>query len=276
MKRAYDAAIEGHYSRVAKNEGHSPTSTMADETTRAIETSAILEFVSDVVRRHKSAGRSEKPLRLCDVGCGNGYTLERISAEFPDIACSGLELSDPLRQIASDRLNQVKSVEVARGDVRDADFAGGRSFDAIVCQRVLINLLDRADQKVALRNIIGALAPGGSVLFIEAFEAELGLLNKARAEFELGPIPPAEHNLYLPDDFFDEPELSVYRSDGFKVPTNVLSTHYFITRVLLPAMLGSGRFIRNSEFAKFFSAALPTGIGNYSQLKVCAFQKVSR
>jgi SAM-dependent methyltransferase len=191
------------------------------------------------------------------------------------VAYVGVEKTDALRQIAGERVAALKNpnVSVAPGDIRDAGFAQGRTFDIVLCQRVIINLLDANDQKAALRNIVAAVKPGGAVLFIEAFESGLHKLNIARAEFELPAIPTADHNLYLADDFFSIPELTPYESEGWRIPENALSTHYYVSRVLHPAILGARPFIRNSEFAKFLSAALPMGIGDYSQLRICAFRK---
>ena len=44
-------------------------------------------------------------------------------------------------------------------------------FDLIICQRVLINLLNKNDQKKALRNLIEIVKTGGTLLFIETFKS---------------------------------------------------------------------------------------------------------
>jgi hypothetical protein len=114
---------------------------------------------------------------------------------------------------------------------------------------------------------------GGVLLFIEAFSSSLGRLNEARDEFDLPAIGPAHHNLYLQDDFFNIPTLRTYQSDSFSVRPNFLSTHYFVTRVLHPIFIEDKPFKRNSEFVKFFTQALRQNVGDYSPLKLLAFER---
>lgn len=270
MPREYDKTIQQHYKKVAEEFGLCATSTMADEVTRESETRAILKFVSESLMRRQTQGLSE-PATIMDVGCGNGYTLERLSTEYPGQLFTGIEYSDELRSLAASRFAGHDNVRIVAGDVRDSDFAAKGSVDILVCQRVLINLLNEEDQRSALNNIVNVVAAGGTLLFIEAFSSPLANLNEARAEFELPPIPVAHHNLYLVDDFFETAQLKPMQ--GQLPPENFLSTHYFVTRVLHPLFIGNRSIKRNSEFVRFFSQALKESVGDYSPLKLCAFAR---
>lgn len=273
MARDYDAVIAEHYRQVAESDGLSPSSTMADEIVRATETEAIRSFLKAATNALAPKGEQ---LRIADVGCGNGYSLATFAAEFTDHAFVGIEQSTDLRALAETRLQDeaVHNAAVRAGDIREADLAHGQPFDALYCQRVLINLLDPADQKAALRNIIEAVTPGGVLLFIEAFNTSLARLNEARAEFELPAVPPAHHNIYLDDDFFDHAGLVPFEHPGWTVPPNFLSTHYYVSRVLYPALLGPIQFKRNAHFIKVLSAALPPALGDYAQIRAYAFRRV--
>ena len=68
----------------------------------------------------------------------------------------------------------------------------------------------------------------GVIIFIEAFNEGLDNLNLARKEFGLKPLPPAIHNLYLNDDFFETENLETF----YNKEASSLSTHYFVSRVL--------------------------------------------
>jgi len=278
MGRAYDEAIEQHYRKIAEDFGLTATSTMADEITRRLETEAILEFVRVALDARGEESRT-RPANILDVGCGNGYTLERLLERYPDQSFVGVEKSDELRALASSRFRQEGRVTVVAGDIRNPGFAPPGSADIIICQRVLINLLDPGDQKRSLENTIAVLSdatasgPGGKCLFIEAFTRYLLKLNEARAEFELPPIPPAHHNLYLPDDFFGMPQLRPFVGSDIP-PANFLSTHYYVTRVLHPVVSANKAVIRNSEFVRFFSEALNQNVGDYSPLRLHAFEKI--
>lgn len=260
----YDKAIQDHYDKIAAEYGDSPTSTMADAITRRIETDAIVGFVR--------LATSSKDLAIADVGCGNGYTLAELAQHFPDARLTGFEQNAAMRSIAEKRFSG-SGVRVFPGDIRNSKFVNGQQFDCIVCQRVLINLLDPRDQKMALDNLVAATKLGGRLIFIEAFTSGLARLNTAREEFGLPPLPAAEHNVYLPDDFFVDASLAPFSSPDWHVSPNELSTHYFVSRVLHPALLGARPFVRNSEFVRFFSEALPPAIGDYTQLRILAFTR---
>lgn len=281
-KKEYDETIASHYKEVANEHGLSPASTMADEVTRAMETDAIINFVGDSISYIKSAGLPRNAT-IMDVGCGNGYTLSRLFSQFPEHNYVGIEKSDELRALALSRFKGNDRVQILEGDIREKNFSNGKlgdiEVDILICQRVLINLLNIEDQKNALLNIVDnvkspdAWTPGGSMLFIEGFSSSLARLNEARGEFDLPPIPTAHHNLYLPDDFFEIPQLERYRTDGALPPPNFLSTHYYVTRVLHQFYTPSNKpFKRNSEFVIFFTGALKNA-GDYSPLKLHMFEK---
>jgi SAM-dependent methyltransferase len=256
----YDLAIRRHYDRIAEAAGLSPTSTMADEIVRAKETALIIDFIRHVA--------TESGLTILDVGCGNGYTLSQIVDRFPSARCIGIEANDKLRDLALQRRLTIKA-----GDVRESIATLVPPADVVICQRLLINLLDVDDQRKALANIIAAANPGGYLLFVEAFASSLGRLNEARAEFDFAPIPPAEHNLPLPDDFFDHSGLIPARLGEFPHRENELSTHFFITRVLHDVALNGKTFRRNSHFVRFFSEALPSAVGDFSPIKFRWFER---
>ena len=270
----YDPAIREHYSLVAAAEGESSSSTMADKFVRDFETRIILDFLSAAVANPANKlSRPEgviEPPKVIDVGCGNGFTLETIKKRMPALDCVGVEYNDALRAIAS------KRAPVIPGDIRDLSTIKleHEMADAIICQRVIINLLDPKDQLLALKNIIALAKPGASLLFIETFQRGLDNLNSARAEFSLSPIPPAVHNLPLAERFFESPYLKADYSSVAKI--NALSTHFFVSRVLHEIALKAtdSAFVRNSHFVNFVSNALPDGVGEYAPLQFHAFRKI--
>ncbi|MBN1461420.1 MAG: class I SAM-dependent methyltransferase [Armatimonadetes bacterium] len=279
MRKEYDETIDQHYKAVAREHGIAATSTMLDEIIRKRETEAISQFVSESLRISQAEGPGEQAL-IMDVGCGNGYTLEQIEKQHPEHNYIGIEKSNELRLLAESRFPGNDKVSVFEGDIRKTDFANGVYADILICQRVLINLLDISDQKKALENMVAVVRSpstrrrGGTLLFIEGFVGPLARLNEARDEFNLPPILPAHHNLYLPDDFFQCTQLRPLQTDGFLIPSNFLSTHYFVTRVLNAILLPENKpFKRNSEFSRFFADAVNQNAGDYSPLKLHVFEK---
>jgi SAM-dependent methyltransferase len=262
----YDEIIRSHYAKVAKDEGSLSSCTMSDDKTRQIESNFILHAIQRYQDEHKKTH-----LSVLDVGCGNGYTLELIHSKFPNLLVSGIEFTSELRALAN---KKNIPTEIGYGDVRDKQTIPGEQ-DVIVCQRVLINLLNEKDQIEALNNIAEKLVYGGILIIIEAFESGLASLNKCREELGMSVIPPAHHNLYLQDDFFDS--VPVLKAIDVGLPKNILSSHYFISRVLHDVALeASGAdFVRNSLFVSFFDEALPMAIGNFSPLQCHVFKKIS-
>jgi hypothetical protein len=205
--------------------------------------------------------------------------LSVLADRWPAHRYVGIEYTDGLRRHAEKRFEGHSNVTIAPGDIRTAGFARRVVADILICQRVLINLLEPADQKNALAHLIDTVkrpegnGPGGTLAFIEAFSSPLARLNSARAEFDLPAIPPAHHNLYLEDDFFHADGLRAIPGEGALAP-NMLSTHYFVARVLHARLTRDQPFQRNSEFVRYFHQALRPDAGDYSPLKFFMFERV--
>lgn len=235
--RDYDVNITAHYDEVARKEKEKSSSTMADEIIRSAETDFIAKMITDFIRQQKADylinGRYAKGpgngefFSILDVGCGNGTTLSYLKANLPNCKLYGIEKNDSLREIAKSFFVKT-DVEIRNGDVRKLETLRETNPDIIVCQRVLINLLDLDDQKLALDNLVKTVLSGGLLIFIESFEDGLNTLNEARKEFGIKELAPTYHNKYLPIDFFDHPEITIF-DDSHEFQ---LSTHFFVTRVL--------------------------------------------
>lgn len=269
MATEYDKTIRDHYRAEADRHGNAASSTMADLRIRELETELILRFVGLVL---PLLPRGSAAPALCEVGCGNGYTLEAVHRAHEGLDLRGYELSPELRALAEERHGKNDKVRISAGDIR-RDFNDEIEFDVLLCQRVLINLLDRAHQVRALSNIVSAVRPGGYLLFVEAFGAPLERLNEARHEFALDPISPAHHNLYLSDDIFVS-AAGLERFHDPALPANFLSSHYFVSRVLHAAMTRDQDAKRNSHFVRFFSEALAAPVGDYAPVRALAFRKL--
>jgi SAM-dependent methyltransferase len=258
-----DELIRNHYREVAAKHGASPRSSMEDDFVREKETEFIVTFAG--------AAAQGRRLEVLDLGCGNGYTLAQVMAAHPAHSYHGLDFSEDLLAIARGRGLEC---ELRQGDARSLPFASA-SFDLVYTQRCLINILDAEEQAEALREIARVLRPGGHYLMIECFTDGLENNNKARRECALPDIREAYHNHYIVKDaFFSALEGLFTALDpaqfGPGLQTNFLSSHYFVSRVLYPA-LSKGEVVRNSEVARFFSFLPP--MGNYSPIQAYVLQR---
>ena len=262
---SYEAHIQAHYKAQAELSGLGKQSTMHDDFIRDSEVRFIVGEVRRILARCGAGGS------VLDLGCGNGYLLSVLEAEFPGVRFHGLEYTPELFALAQSR--GLQRTTLRQGDCREENFPAS-SFDVVVTERVLINLLDRGHQLGAAKRIAETLRPGGAYVMVECFDEPQANLNAARAELCLPPIPPAHHNLYLDEEFCRAmAAFGLVEKEG-QLPRNQLSTHYFNARVLHELLLPKGGQIRNTHFVKFFDEALPPDVGNYAAVLFRLFEKI--
>ena len=263
-----DAVIRAHYKVVAEQHGASPRSSMEDEFVRNKELECITNFHRFVKEE------TQRPLKVLELGCGNGFALETLTALDHADQFWGLDFSEELLSIA--RTRALKNCTLMQGDAR-ALSTDLPLFDYVYTERCLINILEPEGQVQALRQIAKVLKPNGYYLMIEGFADGLRNYNKARSECGLPEVKPAVHNrnFELAELFRDIADLFNV-VDGtqlgkYSVPSNFLSSYYFISRVFYPSLTKGEIVVRNSEMAKFFSFLPP--IGNYSTIQAYILQK---
>jgi ubiquinone/menaquinone biosynthesis C-methylase UbiE len=264
-----DQLIQKHYREVAQTHGASPRSSMEDDFVRESE----ITWIKNALRLLQS--RAVGGLRVMDLGCGNGFTLQTLVETYPSCSFSGVDFSEDLLAIARNR--NLPRTELSQGDARHLSFADG-SFDFVYTERCLINILNAEEQLRGVREIARVLKPGGHYLMIESFSDGLEANNKARGDSGLPAIKEPYHNRYFEKDtlfdaiqgWFTAADLSESERSSFPFHSNFLSSYYFVSRVLYPAMT-KGDVVRNSEIAKFFSFLPP--IGNYSPIQAFLWRR---
>jgi SAM-dependent methyltransferase len=262
-----DELIRAHYKTVAEKHGPSPRSTMEDDFVRSKEIESIINcyrFVKEEVQR---------PLKVLELGCGNGYALEALSSLDETDRFWGVDFSAELLAIAQER--ELPNCVFMQGDTR-ALAAEPEFFDWVYTERCLINILNSDEQLEALRQIAKVLKPNALYLMIEGFADGLRNYNKARAECGLPEVKEAIHNRNFEKDklFLGIRDLFTIVEGSelgkYAIASNFLSSHYFVSRVLYPAMT-KGEVVRNSEVAKFLSFLPP--MGNYSTIQAYVLRK---
>lgn len=264
-----DELILTHYRKQAAEHQLEASSTMLDETTREMEIGAILQCVTHALRGLASAA-------LLEVGCGNGYLLAVMRERFPHVHLTGVDYSPDMLELAQSR--EVFDAHVARKDVRSLTFPS-ESFDVVVSERCIINLLDASDQVTALHELHRVLRPGGYLVLIEGFTDGLANLNRARGQLGLPDNQVPYHNLWFEKEVFLEAVGGRFELVGDAngttgvPPTNFLSTHYFVSRVLYPAVTRA-EIQYNTDFVKFFRF-LPVQ-GDYSPIQLYFMRKTAQ
>lgn len=246
----YDAIQKSHYDKVAKADLDSPQSTMPDLIVRKIESDSILRTIRKWCLENN---KDETKIRILDAGCGNGTTLDFLIKNLNNPNVIGIEYNKELMKIANSR----KIAKVEWGDLVNRSSLPSAKFDVVITQRVIINIQNEQDQKTAIENIAELLEDGGLYIAIEAFKSGLDHMNLARNEFNLESVSMPYHNKFLEDGFFDQFEnlskILLEVDEGF------LSTHYYLSYVLYPALakVSGAEFNRNSIFVSIFDEVLP-------------------
>ena len=264
----YSDYILAHYRREAEAHGADASSTMRDQTTRGREIASVQRVLEHL------SGQGAAIQDTLDIGCGNGYLLSVLRKKWPSVALTGLEYTPEMVALA--RAREVKDCALVQGDVRKIPFKD-RSWDVVITERCIINVMDRDDQATSLREVARVLRPGGHFLCVEAFTDGLTDLNAARAELGLEPVPMAHHNMWFDKDWFLStiaPDFEVVdfaaTGDATLPSPNFLSSHYFISRALYPAIT-KREVLYNTHLVKFFSFLPP--MGNYSPIQFYVLKK---
>ncbi len=263
-----DEIILRHYEKLAKLWGLGPRSSIQDLEIRNTEIEFILGEVFESLK--KSA---KKNLRVLEIGCGNGHLLSQLAEHFPQLELFGIEFTPELYDLAISR--ELPRTQILRADAREASSfeSFGSDFDVIITERVVINLLSWPEQHQAIKNISKLLKTGGRYVMVESFRESWLLMNEARREMGLAPVDQSAHNLFLTEKVTVALSKLGLKEIRGQMPYNSLSTHFYLTRVFHPSVRPHGGKTKESHFVRFFKAALPPAIGNYSPIQLRVFEK---
>jgi SAM-dependent methyltransferase len=251
--------VREHYVQQAKEHELSRKSTMKDLNTRKLEIENILSYVED--------GDA-----CLEAGCGNGFASIEV-LKHKKISLLGIDMTEEMIELA--RRQPIDGIKgSAQFMVQNIlNWNKIESFDTVYTIRCLINLPNWESQANALGNLARAVKPGGKLIILEAYADGLRELNQARKEFGLEQIHPAYPNIHLEkklvEDHLSKYGLKLWKEDNF------LSTYYYFTRVLYPALASANncKIEYNSKFAEFFSHINLPPYGNFAHIKTLSFRK---
>jgi len=162
---------------------------------------------------------------LADIGCGNGEATVQYARKVAAVVA--VEQSENLRSKARAAVERegLTNVKLQSGNVLSIDFQ--EQFDAVVTQRLIINMESWEDQQKAILNVQRALKPGGTFIMIENTNEAFLKLNEIRGKVGLEPILQHWHNR-----FFDREKLLAFMENKFQLlKEHDFSLYYFLTRV---------------------------------------------
>ncbi len=220
--------IKSYWDERARLEKGSERVTTNDVYLRKLEAECVLAELRELTRK--------TPVKILDVGCGDGQTTLSLAQHFPKFEFSAMDFSAEMIALAVAELRSRESIQNARffvGDVRNLDDAiGNEKFSAIITNRCLINLPNVGDQYHALKEISRHLVPSGVFLGTENFIGGNRNLNDIRKLMNLPEISVRWHNLYFEEDEFLATAGQTFSSVEL---VNFSSAYYYITRVVYSA-----------------------------------------
>lgn len=207
--------------------------------------------------------------RLLEVGCGNGYSTRHFRDHVAHV--DAFDFAEAMVARAKEKVGEENNRFFTDNLLEPRDFDG--PYDTVVCVRVLINLKDLAEQKLALRNLHGCLKDGGTLVLAEGFTDGFAALNGLREKVGLGALTPAKINFYS-----DIADLMPVIEDLFEVrDTFHLGAYDYLTRVVYPLIAGPENVKHNTVFSerseRLARAMNPDDFASLSRLRGFALTK---
>jgi SAM-dependent methyltransferase len=181
-------------------------------------------------------------MRVLETGCGNGFSTARFRTlvRHVDAFDYSQEMVERARTTLGERNNRFLHDNVLSPRHLEGP------YDCVLCIRVLINLRDLAEQRTALANLRGLVAPGGLLILVEGFADGFMELTRLRGQLGLPPVQPAPINFYSKVE-----ELRPEMERGFAVEHEFhLGAYDYLTRVAYPLLVGPDNVVPNSEFSE--------------------------
>jgi len=212
----------------AKQHGPSDLATNPDQHYRKLEIESILRVIGTLKNKDT----------ILDVGCGNGFTTQKIYDAYP-CEIDGVDFSAQMIREAC-KHNPHGNVAFYEGDVlslsRNDKLYNKGQYDVVVSTRCLINLANWSEQQIGILEMKKVLKPGGRLILVENFKEGLANLNHIRARFGLDPINERWHNNYIPDADFQKFMASMQGQLTQEYVENIGNMYYMASRVIYAKM----------------------------------------
>ena len=270
--------IYEHWTNWAQEHGEAVEATTRARSAKSIEISA-LETAFE-----KLAMINTRPLKILEVGCGNGINIISIAQKYDHGTFTGIDFVPEMIQnakslasssLVSDRCTFIVGDAMELHKVEDlAD-----DFDAVFTVRCLINLQTDENQQTALCSITERVSPEGFVFLVENSQQSFARQNDLRGELGLASRSAASFNHFIDEVSFLE---SARVSGLHHIQTlDISSLHDTVLYALLPSV-SEGRV--DYEHSLVLAAAqleianhqsLSSPFGGFGQNRLFIFQKIA-
>jgi len=194
-----------------------------------------IDFIIEGITQHATKNNP----KILDIGCGNGYTDLSIAKKLQaDI--TGLDFSSKMIEGATylrDNMAELKSLPTFNvGDATKLPYEP-ETFDAVVSERMLLNLPNRETQFSVIDKVHRILKKNGIYIMVEGTRNGLRRLNKVRTDVGLEEIPDISEN-NVSSLKFEETELEAFLEKRFVIlEKKYWGMYYLISRVVHPLLV---------------------------------------
>lgn len=224
MSSAATSAIRRFWDERARQFGADGRATLRETHLREVEVRTMMTKIGQ-----------ERPGRVMDVGCGNGWSTKQYARAFPDVEFVGVDFSAVM--ISHARADAPYNCHFFEGDVLDAGTLGEGSFDLVITQRCVQNLPSWELQRRAIANLLSKRSRGGAVMMMECSKDGVEQLNGLRRFFGLAEIEGIEpwHNAFIRDRRMVEEFGAIIEYFS--------STYMFLTKVVHKKLSYAARYL---------------------------------
>ncbi len=221
------AKIKKFWDTRANEYGSDWKATLGEKYLRLLEIKTMIKLI-----------RHYQPLRVMDVGCGNGYSTRMYAHKFPSTQFIGVDYSEEM--IKNAKRISAQNCEFYVGDVLKLDSLPDGVFDLIITQRCLQNLVDYESQQKAINNLKVKKSHKGILLLMECSKDGVKQLNDLRLKFGREPLENIEpwHNNFIIDRNLikDFGANIIHFSSTYMFLSKVISSRLASLAYLLPSM----------------------------------------
>lgn len=229
--------VKDFWNKEALDWGDNPRVTIRDHYFRLLE----IETVTSFIKNRK---------RVLDIGCGTGFSSmfyaeevgTLVGVDYAELMVEKARrfLTDKkyfdkvMKRYAIDGKPQLRgNLLFEEGNILDINYPDG-FFDAVVGERVLINLPKESLQEEAVEELFRVLRKKGILVLVEVTKQGHESVDKVRKLFGLGGIEKYWHNLYLNEPRFEKK----LRNSKFYIKKKIyFETYQFLTKVFHPFMV---------------------------------------
>ncbi len=223
------STTDEHWDARAKTEEDANVVNIADVSQRKLETNFLL--------KHLDQSQS-----VLEAGCGNGFLTNIIRDKVKHV--DAFDYAENMISRAKSEQGEKNNKFFHDNILSPRHWAS--QYDTIVCVRVLINLRNLDEQKLAVENMANSLHKGGKLILIEGYQDGFTGLNNLRDKSGLERLQPASINFYsLVDIMVEFLEMHFEIVDQFHT-----GSFDFLTRVVYPTLVGSQNATGHADFHK--------------------------